>query len=98
MSQHQADGPGNPQPSGREARREVPRFKLILHAGKGADVIAVVRTIMDLTHFCQAEATHRMWEAHHSGRSQLLVTHGERAELYVEQFAQRGLRVTLEPA
>jgi hypothetical protein len=57
----------------------------------------VVRTVMELTRFCRAEATHKMWEAFHGGRSRLLVTHLERAELYREQFADRGLPVTLEP-
>jgi ATP-dependent Clp protease adapter protein ClpS len=58
----------------------------------------VVRTVMELTRLCKAEATHKMWEAHHFGRSQLLVTFRERAELYVEQFARKGLAVTMEPA
>ena len=58
----------------------------------------VVRTIMELIRFCREEATHKMWEAHHCGRSLLLLTYRERAELYVEQFASRGLEVTIEPA
>ena len=58
----------------------------------------IVRTVMELTRLCRAEATHKMWEAHHSGRSVLLVTYRERAELYVEQFASRNLCTTLEPA
>jgi hypoxanthine-guanine phosphoribosyltransferase len=33
----------------------------------------------------------------HRGRSLVLVTHLERAELYVEQFADRGLFATIEP-
>jgi hypothetical protein len=37
-----------------------------------------------------------MWQAYHQGRSVLLTTHRERAELLAEQFAERGLRVTLE--
>jgi ATP-dependent Clp protease adapter protein ClpS len=39
-----------------------------------------------------------MWEAHHRGRSLVLVTHLERAELFVEQFADRGLPASIEPA
>jgi len=62
-----------------------------------ADLMVVVRTIMDLTHYCRAEATHKMWQAHHAGQSLLLITHRERAELYVEQFANKGLTVTVEP-
>ena len=60
--------------------------------------MVVVRTVMELTRFCRDEATHKMWQAHHCGRAILLVTYRERAELYVEQFAERGLTVSLEPA
>jgi ATP-dependent Clp protease adapter protein ClpS len=77
---------------------ELPRYKLILQAGAVTDMMLVVRTVMELTRLCREEATHKMWEAHHCGRSQLLVTFKERAELYVEQFAGKGLKVTLEPA
>ena len=56
----------------------------------------VVRSVMELTRFPRAEATHKMWEAHHGGRSVLLLTYRERAELYVEQFAEKGLTVTIE--
>jgi ATP-dependent Clp protease adapter protein ClpS len=57
----------------------------------------VIRTVMEVTRFCRAEATHKMWQAHHTGRSVLLVTYRERAELYAEQFAGRGLDVIVEP-
>jgi hypothetical protein len=56
----------------------------------------IVRTVMELTRLCRAEATHKMWEAHHCGRSTILTTYLERAELYVEQFASRNLLTTLE--
>jgi ATP-dependent Clp protease adapter protein ClpS len=58
----------------------------------------IVRTVMELTRFCREEATYKMWQAHHSGRSVLLVTYKERAELYVEQFASKGIPVVIEPA
>jgi ATP-dependent Clp protease adapter protein ClpS len=57
----------------------------------------IVRTIMELTRLCRAEATHKMWEAYHCGRSVLLVTYRERAELYAERFNERGLTVSIEP-
>jgi ATP-dependent Clp protease adapter protein ClpS len=53
---------------------------------------------MELTRFCRPEATHKMWEAHHNGRSVLLTTWLERAELFVELFAERNLTVSVEPA
>jgi ATP-dependent Clp protease adapter protein ClpS len=77
---------------------ELPRYKLILRLGNITDLMLIVHTIMELTHLCRAEATHKMWEAYHSGRSQVLVAFRERAELYAEQFASRGLSVVLEPA
>jgi ATP-dependent Clp protease adaptor protein ClpS len=83
----------------REANHQpLRRCKVILLNNAACDMMFVVRTIMELTRLCRAEATHKMWEAHHSGRSLLLVTFKERAELYVEQFASRGLTVALEPA
>ena len=39
-----------------------------------------------------------MWEAYHLGKSVVVATHLERAELYVEQFAERGLPASVEPA
>jgi ATP-dependent Clp protease adapter protein ClpS len=88
-------------PSG-EARRgdsapRVPPYRVILPNNAAKALMFVVQTVMDITHLCRDEATHKMWEAHHSGRSDLLVTHKERAELYVEQFADRGLTVLIEP-
>jgi ATP-dependent Clp protease adaptor protein ClpS len=89
--------PMNPQPY--KARvGALPRYRVILLNNTGCDLMHIVRTIMELTRLCRAEATHKMWEAHHMGRSQILITHKERAELFVEQFAERGLRVGLEPA
>jgi ATP-dependent Clp protease adapter protein ClpS len=57
----------------------------------------IIRSVMDLTRYPRAEATYKMWEAHHRGRSILLSTWLERAELYVEQFADLGLKTSIEP-
>jgi ATP-dependent Clp protease adapter protein ClpS len=86
------------QPHLQARNRQLPPYRVILLNNSGSDMMFVVRTIMELTRLCRAEATHKMWEAHHVGRSQLLLTHKERAELYVEQFAEKGLMVTIEPA
>ncbi len=79
-------------------RRHLPRYKVVLLQGGFDDLMFVVRCVMELMRYPRAEATHKMWEAHHSGRSVLLVTFKERAELYVEQFASKGLNVVIEPA
>ena len=77
-------------------RRELPRYKLVLHHDAAHELMFVVRTIMELTRFCRAEATHKMWESYHRGRSTLLLTYRERGELLIDQFAGKGLTVTLE--
>jgi ATP-dependent Clp protease adapter protein ClpS len=105
MSHFHTDRPERPQlpdtdparPLNQGNRRELPRYKVVLHHDAAKDLMFVVRSVMELTRFPRAEATHKMWEAHHSGRSVLLTTYRERAELYVEQFAGKGLTVTIEP-
>jgi ATP-dependent Clp protease adapter protein ClpS len=108
MSQSHADRPATPPgddsparvhrvQSDASRRRSIPRFKVVLLQNPECDLMHVIRTVMELTRFCRAEATHKMWEAHHNGRSVLLLTWFERAELYAEQFAARGLMVVVEP-
>lgn len=107
MSESHADRPSVPRSSsdvpqpapcpGRPRDRQLPRYKLVLHRNPAIDLMVVVRSVMELTRFPRAEATHKMWEAHHNGRSILLTTWLERAELYVEQFATRGLDTSVEP-
>jgi ATP-dependent Clp protease adaptor protein ClpS len=82
----------------RPRERQLPRYKLILHRNPALDLMFVVRSVMELTRFPRAEATHKMWEAHHNGRSVVLTTWLERAELYVEQFASKGMTTSIEPA
>jgi ATP-dependent Clp protease adaptor protein ClpS len=77
--------------------RPLPRFKVVLHRATNKDLMFVAKVVMELTHFGSAEAEFRMWEAHHRGRSLVVITHFERAELFVEQFADRGLPATIEP-
>jgi ATP-dependent Clp protease adaptor protein ClpS len=85
------------RPVRRVPRRDIPRYKVILLYDGFNDLMFVVRSVMELTHFPRAEATHKMWEAHHIGRSVLLITYRERAEMLVELFAGKGLTVTIEP-
>ena len=105
MSQPHADRPSVPRlpgPPSEQARpltpppRQLPRYKVVLHLDPSQDLMFVVRSVMELTRFPRAEATHKMWEAHHTGRSVVLITYRERAELFVEQFAEKGLTTSLE--
>lgn len=80
--------------------RSVPlsQYNVVLHRDATQSLLFVVRTLMELTHYCREEATHRMWQAYHLGRSVVVAVHLELAELYEEQLKARGLPVSLEPA
>jgi ATP-dependent Clp protease adaptor protein ClpS len=80
-----------------EKKRTIPRFRVVLLQSTIDDLMFIVRSLMEVTRFPRAEATHKMWESYHCGRSVLLITYLERAELYVEQLASKGLSVTIEP-
>jgi ATP-dependent Clp protease adapter protein ClpS len=73
-------------------------YNVILHRDVEKSLLFVARVVMELTRFCREEAMNRMWEAYHIGRTVVLATHLERAELFVEQFAERGLAASVEPA
>lgn len=74
-----------------------PRRRVILLKPDSVSLTNVVKAVMELAHYGEAEATYRMWDAHYAGRAVVLEAHLERAELYVELFAERGLATTLEP-
>jgi ATP-dependent Clp protease adapter protein ClpS len=90
--------PGHAGASANHRPRELPRCNVVLLQDPRHELMFIVRCVMELTRFCRAEATHKMWLAHHTGRAVLLTTYRERAELYAEQFAGKGLTVLIEPA
>ena len=75
----------------------LPPYRVILHNDDVNDMLHVVNTICKLTPLGPEQAVEKMFEAHHTGSSVLLVTHKERAELYVDQFKSCHLVVTAEP-
>lgn len=89
----QAVPPRLPQPVS-----PIKRYRVVIYRGNELGLSFVARVVMDLTRFGDAEATQRMWEWYHLGKALILITHLERAELYVEQFSERGLNASLEPA
>ena len=109
MSERRRQGPsGNPkppagrgqtrtQPRQKSAARQLPPYRVLLHNDPINDMTYVVRAIMELVHLSMAVATQRMMEAHTRGLTLLCVTHKERAELFIEQFASKKLTVTIEP-
>jgi len=74
------------------------RVRVILHRAADQGLVTIVQVLRKLTRFGEAEAETRMWQAYHNGKATVLVTHFERAELYVEQFAENGLLASIEPA
>lgn len=84
-------------PRAEEKVRQLPPYKVILHNDDVNEFEHVIRTILELTLLNERDAILRTIEAHETGASLLLVTHKERAELYVEQFLTFHLTVTCEP-
>jgi ATP-dependent Clp protease adaptor protein ClpS len=78
--------------------RMLPPWKVLLHNDDVNTHKHVVKTIVELTHLNEQDATTRTEEADKQGVALLLVTHKERAELYRDQFTSKGLTVTIEPA
>ena len=76
----------------------LPPYNVLLHNDDVNEVMFVVETIVMLTPLNAQDAVERMQEAHDTGAALLLTTHLERAELIQQQFASRGLTVTVEPA
>jgi ATP-dependent Clp protease adapter protein ClpS len=73
-------------------------YNIVLHRAANVAMLAIYAAVKRLAHFAEHEARTRMWEVEQDGRSVVLKTHLERAELYAEQFAELGLCVSLEPA
>jgi len=78
-------------------QRLLPQFRVLLHNDAQNDVTFVVRAIVELTPLSAPSARDVMLAAHAAGVALVLTTHKERAELYQEQFASKGLTVTIEP-
>jgi ATP-dependent Clp protease adaptor protein ClpS len=78
--------------------RQLPPWKVLLHNDDVHEMTFVVETIISLVPLSRTAAMQRMMEAHQSGVALLLTTHQERAELYKDQFASKGLTVSIEPA
>jgi ATP-dependent Clp protease adaptor protein ClpS len=93
------EGPGaavKPRPTGPRVDR-LPPWKVLLHDDSVNEMGYVVETIIELTALNPQLALVRMIEAHKSGVAMLITTHREHAELLQEQFASKGLTVTIEP-
>lgn len=77
---------------------QLPLFRVIVIGQPDMKLMEVVHAIMDLTRLAREEAMHRMWQAHHDGRSEICLAHLERAEMIAELLAGRGVNAAIEPA
>ncbi len=92
-----ADSAAVPQQQVDRKAQQLPPFRVLLHNDDVNSFDHVIASILKITPLPFEDAVDRTLEAHESGVSLLLVTHQERAELYVEQFASLHLTVTCEP-
>jgi len=81
----------------RRRPKQLPPYKVLLHNDDVNSFEHVILAILKLTPLESQQAILKTLEAHETGVSLLLVTHKERAELYVEQFATYQLSITIEP-
>ena len=93
--QKKSAGKTRPKPP---ARKNLPPWKVLLHNDNKNTFEYVILSILELTPLKELDAIKATEEAHRSGVSLLLVTHRERAELFVDQFQSKTLKVTIEPA
>ena len=76
----------------------LPPWRVLLHVDDRRKLDRATQVVRVLTPLSKEEAAARAREANEVGVALLLLTHQERAELYVEQFASCQVRVTTEPA
>lgn len=77
--------------------KPLPPYRVLLHNDDVNSFEHVIRSIVQLAKLQPQDALLKAIEAHQSGLSLLLVTHRERAELYVDQFTSVKLTVSIEP-
>jgi len=77
--------------------RQLPPYRVLLHNDEVNTFEHVITAVVQIAALPTEEALVKTIEAHETGVSLLLVTHLERAELYVDQFATKNITVTIEP-
>ncbi len=78
--------------------KHLPPYKVLLHNDDKNTYEHVILSLVELTPLEVERAVEVTREADKTGVALVLVTHKERAELYVDQFKTKSLTVTIEPA
>ena len=73
-----------------------PHYAVILWNDDTHEQVEVVRILIAIMKWSANQATDKMMEAHTKGRTLLIVTHQERAELIAEQLMSFSLTATIE--
>lgn len=76
----------------------LPPYRVLLHNDDINTDLFVTQTLMELVSLNQSAAYDITELAQQQGVALVIVTHKERAELYLEQFQSKNLTVTIEPA
>lgn len=97
-SPREAAPSGSKQPDAAPCSRLLPQYRVLLHNDDLVEMAYVVRSIVQLTFLPTARAYVVMMTAHTRGVALVTITHRERAELYQQQFRNKGLIVTIEAA
>ena len=77
---------------------KLPPYRVLLHDDDINTDVFVMQSLLELTPLTQHAAFDITELAQKHGVAQVLVTHKERAELYMEQFGSKKITVTIEPA
>ncbi len=75
---------------------QLPPWKIILHDDEVNSAEYVVNKVQEIAKLDEEKAAKRVLEAHQNGKSTLLSTHREKAELLVEMFESYKITVTME--
>lgn len=84
------------EPSVAPKIEQLPPWKIILHNDNTNTAEYVINRIQEVTKLDEEKATKRVFEAHENGIAVLLITHKEKAELFVEMFQSYKITVTME--
>jgi len=86
------------KPSPKPKVEQMPPWKIILHDDDINTAEYVVNMVQEITKLDEEDAVQRVIQADKEGLALLLITHQEKAELFVEMFESCKITVTMEKA
>jgi len=83
-------------PSIKKKKKKLPPWNIILHNDDVNKADFVCNKVQEYAHLPEEIAIKKVLEAHDTGKSLLLTTHKEQAELIVQQFESSRITVTMQ--